>query len=54
MSAEGWWANDFRDLGRVAGNVTSSLEDIVTKTTELFSPVAVALDHVLLGLGIRM
>lgn len=29
---------DFRDLGLVAGNVTSSLEDIVTKMILEFSP----------------
>jgi hypothetical protein len=49
ISAEGWCTIDFRDFGRVAGNVTSSLEDIVTKTILEFSPDPVALDHVLLG-----
>jgi hypothetical protein len=49
ISAEGWCAIDFRDLGRVAGNVTSSLEDIMTKTILEFSPDPGALDHALLG-----
>jgi hypothetical protein len=49
ISAGGRWAIDFRDLGCVAGNVTSSLEDIVAKTPKLFSPDPVALDHALLG-----
>jgi hypothetical protein len=32
--ADGICANDFRDLGRVAGRVTSSLEDIIAGELE--------------------
>jgi hypothetical protein len=29
ISVEGIWPNDFRDLGRIAGRVTSSREDMI-------------------------
>jgi hypothetical protein len=48
-SAEGWCTIDIRDFGRVAGNVTSSLEDIVAITILELSPDPGALDHALLG-----
>jgi hypothetical protein len=49
ISAESWCDIDFRDLGRIAGNVTSSLEDIVTKTILEFLSDPAVLNHALLG-----
>ena len=53
ISGEGRCAIDFRDRGRIAGNVISSLEDIVTRTILEFSPDPGALDHALLGYVVR-
>jgi hypothetical protein len=38
VSGDGICAIDLRDLGLVAGNVTSSLEDIMAKAISIVSP----------------